>query len=121
MLEPWTYRDRGNWLSKGRKASRDLNTGLGILWILEETIPGEIGSLCALIPALFLNKGICFNASFVNRHASFYRDAFCEVARLVDIASAQHGDVVGQKLQGNDHQYWEQAIGDFRYADDVFR
>jgi hypothetical protein len=42
---------------------------------------------------------------------SFYRYAFSQIARLIDIASAQHGHVVGQQLKRNDHQNGKQVVG----------
>ena len=33
----------------------------------------------------------------------FYRDALGEIARLIDVASATHGDVVRQELQRDGH------------------
>lgn len=36
----------------------------------------------------------------LSRSRLFYRNGFCEIARLIDIAAAQHRGVIGEKLKG---------------------
>ena len=51
---------------------------------------------------------------------SLYRDGFGEVAGLVDVAAAADGDVVGEKLQGDDLQDGEEQLRGGGDVDGVF-
>src|SRR3989442_12501278 len=52
-------------------------------------------------------------------HLSFHGYTFGEVARLVDVAAAQHGAVVGKELQGHDGQQRGQDFVGARDLDPV--
>ena len=53
------------------------------------------------------------------RDRSLDGNAFREVSRFVHIATAQQGDVIGQKLQGDDADEGLQVFFDLRYDNDV--
>ena len=66
----------------------------------------------------------------LHRMAKFYRaterlnrlfdgDGFREIARLIDVATAAHGDVVGEHLERNDFQNRRDQIGRGGNFDDV--
>ena len=49
----------------------------------------------------------------------FDRDALRQIPRLVDVAAAAHGDVVGQQLQRNDHHDRREQLGRPGHLDDA--
>ena len=51
----------------------------------------------------------------------FDSDGFGQVARLVDVAAAAHGDVVGEQLQRNDFEQRHQKFRRGRQLDEVVR
>ena len=48
----------------------------------------------------------------------FDRDALGEIPRLIDVAAAADGDVVGEQLQRHDHDDRRQQLGRRRHLDD---
>ena len=50
---------------------------------------------------------------------SLHRHALGQVARLVDVAAAQHGDVIGQQLQRDDRHERLQEVVDVGHVDHV--
>src|SRR5674476_818500 len=49
----------------------------------------------------------------------FHGDALGEIAGLIDVAAAAHGDVIGQQLQGHDGENRRQQFRRGRNFDDV--
>ena len=54
-----------------------------------------------------------------NRNSLFHGYGFCEVARLINVAAAANGNVISEKLQGQDFEDRSEDFGGGRDFDDV--